>query len=86
MKLKGNTIFITAAAAGGIGRGLAEAFHKLGQQGDHFRRRRRAHLDAVIAANPGMAAIELDITNPASIAASRGQADRRPSGTECADQ
>jgi uncharacterized oxidoreductase len=29
--------------------------------------RRRGHLDVVVAANPGMAAIELDITNPASI-------------------
>jgi uncharacterized oxidoreductase len=67
MRQHSNTIFITGGGTG-IGRGLSEAFHKLGNR-VIVGGRREAVLKETCAANPGMSYVVLDIRDASSIKA-----------------
>jgi uncharacterized oxidoreductase len=65
MKMQSNTIFITGGTSG-IGKGLAEAFHQLGNQ-VLISGRREDRLRNICAANPGMKYFVLDVTDLTSV-------------------
>jgi uncharacterized oxidoreductase len=75
MRTTGNTILITGGGSG-IGRGLAEAFHKLG---NHviIGGRRHEVLEQTARANPGMEFLILDTTDRMSIQAAADQVTAR---------
>ncbi len=61
MRMQGNTIFITGGTSG-IGKGLAEAFYKLGNR-VIITGRRESRLKSICDANPGMRYFVLDVTD-----------------------
>ncbi|MGB6206639.1 SDR family oxidoreductase [Mycobacterium sp.] len=65
MQMTGNTILVTGGGTG-IGRGLAESLHRLGNQ-VIIAGRRLEHLKTVTEANPGIQYLSLDQGDPADI-------------------
>jgi uncharacterized oxidoreductase len=75
MNTTGNTIFITGGGSG-IGRGLAEAFHQLGNK-VIIGGRRESVLAATAGANPGIEFIVFDAASAESITAGAAELTRR---------
>lgn len=75
MKMTGNTMLVTGGGTG-IGRGLAEAFHKLGNT-VIIAGRRQSVLRDTVKANPGMEFVGLDTSDEKSIADAAQYLDER---------
>lgn len=75
MQVTENTILITGGGSG-IGRALAEAFHRLGNQ-VIIAGRRREVLEAAAQANPGMQTAIIDVQDTADIARFAAEMERR---------
>jgi len=67
VQTSGNTILVTGATSG-IGLGLAVRWHDAGNT-VVVAGRRRDRLDQIVAEHPGIEAVQLDVTDPHSIAA-----------------
>jgi uncharacterized oxidoreductase len=65
MRMHSNTIFITGGSSG-IGKGFAEAFHRLGNR-VIIAGRREQRLQSICSSNPGMSYHVLDVTSSESI-------------------
>ncbi len=74
MQMSGNTILITGGGSG-IGKALAEEFHKLGNQ-IIIAGRDETKLNQVTAANPGMKSLTVDASDPESIKKLTGELNK----------
>ena len=75
MQISGNTILITGGTSG-IGRALAEVFHRRGNE-VIIAGRRQHLLNEITAAHPGMHGMQLDVEDPRALDAFAGRVQER---------